>query len=233
MANDFPCKFSTPEHPCPPPNESGTDGWSDSNYIICEICRSPVCDHHISDADPNVCVGCFNDNALATQERPLVDDEGVTHKGRVIQPLGITYKTLMQRLVDYTEDELIIHIHSVKHQIEEAQRILDYRRLDMSASSVELEDRQVAKRRKLRFQGVSSIASGAKTIAGPDQLPSAKEKQLRALASRLRSIATLLGIPCKTPEDLTKVAQAIKAIGEAKAKQARVAKQPPPPEAIQ
>ena len=227
MAAEFPCKFSVPESPC---------DMTESTVTICEICHSPVCDHHISEADSSVCIGCFNDSALAVNEAPLVDEEGIIHKGRKIQPLGFTYKTLMQRLVDYTEDELIVHIHHVKHQIEEAQLVLDYRRLDMSASSVELEERKAAKSRKLRYQGVSSLASGAKTISGPDQLPSAKEKQLRALAARLRTVASLLGIPCKTPEDLAKVAQAVKAIGEAKDRSARQqaqAKQAPPPEVTQ
>jgi hypothetical protein len=127
----------------------------------------------------------------------------------------------MQRLVDYTEDELIAHIHHVKAQIEEAQRVLDYRRIDMSASSVELEDRQIGKRKKLRLVGVNTLANSSKSIAGPDQLPSAKEKQLRAIANRLKTVAALLGIPCKTPEDLAKVALAIKGIGEAKAKAKR------------
>ena len=201
------------------------DNPGDSGFIKCEICRSPICPHHTSDADPTVCVGCFSDSALAATSSPLIDEDGVIHKGRVIQPLGFTYKTLMQRLVDYTEDELIVHIHHVKQQIDEAQRILDYRRIDMSASSVELEDRQISKRKKLRLQGVNSLANGSRSIAGPDKLPSEKEKQLRALATRLKSVAALLGIPCKTPEDLTRVAQAVKAFGEMKAKQARVQNQ--------
>lgn len=218
MEQDYPCKFSAAEHPC--------DSTSETTYITCDICRSPVCERHTSEADPSVCVGCFSDSALATIETPLVDDEGITHKpGRKIVPFGFTYKTLMQRLCDYTEDELIVHIHYVKSQIDEAQRILDYRRIDMSASTVELEERGIAKRKKLRFQGVSSIASGAKTIAGPDQLPSAKEKQLRAIAAKLKAVASLLGLACKTPEDLAKIAMAVKGIGEAKAKQNRIQKQ--------
>jgi hypothetical protein len=212
----FLCKFSLAESPC--------DSTKESAYIICEICRSPVCDYHTSEADPTVCIGCFSDAALATQEDPLVSEDGVVHKGRVIIPLGFTYKTLSQRLIDYTEDELILHIHHVRAQIDEAQRVLDYRRIDMSASSVELEERQIGKRKQLRLQGVNSIANGSKTIQGPDQLPSAKEKALLAVATKLRTVATLLGLPCKTAEDLAKVALAVKAIGEAKAKQARVAK---------
>lgn len=215
MTTDFECKFSNPSHPCSSLDEDRSD------YIICEVCRSPICPAHSSPADPTVCIGCFSDSALAAAESPLIDSDGVVHKGRVIQPLGFTYKTLMQRLVDYTEDELIAHIHHVKAQIEEAQRVLDYRRIDMSASSVELEDRQIGKRKKLRLVGVNTLANSSKSIAGPDQLPSAKEKQLRAIANRLKTVAALLGIPCKTPEDLAKVALAIKGIGEAKAKAKR------------
>ena len=215
MEEVFVCKFSNGDSICPSQEES--------DYIICEICRSPVCSHHTSQADPTVCIGCFSDSALAATQKPLIDTDGVIHKGRVIEPLGFTYKTLMQRLVDYTEEELIVHIHHVKAQIEEAQRVLDYRRIDLSASSVELEDRHIAKRKKLRLQGVASLANGSKSIAGPDQLPSAKQKQLNALATKLRSVAALLGLPCKTPEDLTRVAAAVKAIGEASAKKQRQA----------
>ena len=211
----YECKYSATGD-CSPINEG-------SPLVVCELCHSPICSNHISPYDSGCCAGCIKPESIAVKESPLIDDDGVIHKGRVIQPVGITYKTLAKRLIEMTEDELIAHIHHVREQIKEAESVLDYRRIDLSSSTTELEERQIAKRKNLRIKNVEMISSGGIKIG-----ITSSEKRKKALdetAKKLKVVASALNFQINGPEDLARLALAIKAINEKKAMEARLRKE--------
>lgn len=185
---------------------------------VCVICKEPFCLEHQSEIEPDSCNICINDQTVEVKKDPLVDAEGVTHNGSVIHPIGYSYRTLMRRIVEMGDDQLIAHIEHVKKQVKDAELVVNYRRIDLSASQVELEERKVASAKKLRIKGIEMLADGKKiTFMAP--APSAKtldEKRAKAVvdvATQLQKMAKGLGIVLDTPEKLAQFAQRVQALG--------------------
>lgn len=191
----------------------------------CEACHEPLCERHQSDTDKSLCVGCAACVIKDTKCEPLVDDEGVTHTpGHRTVPAqdGLTYRTLMRRICDMDDYQLEDHIKHVQSKIKEIETMLDYRRVDLASSQCEIEDRNTAKRKKLRLRSVEVLANGSKVISidgssSDDAKGSTRNKQLAAVAQKLKIVAAALGLPCKTQEDLAKIALIVRGLNKPKA----------------
>lgn len=179
----------------------------------CLICREPFCEKHRSDADSDSCMMCTDFQTIETSRDPLVSEDGVTHAGAVIHPIGYSYRTLMHRIVEMDDVQLEAHIVHVKKQVKEAETVLDYRRIDLSSSQVELEERGVAKAKKLRLRGVEVLAGGANKVTMPSAVSQKKnEKTLDNVAAQLKKTAAMLGIVLDTPQKLAEFALRVKAM---------------------
>jgi hypothetical protein len=195
---------------------SATSGCEGDIVGICVICREPFCDRHQSDADLESCSICTDFQTIETQKDPLVDDEGVQHKGAVIHPIGYSYRTLMRRIVEMDDYQLEAHIVHVKQQVKEAGTVLEYRRIDLSSSQVELEERGVAKSKKLRIRGMEQLANGNKVVGMPSVSGISDVKRQKALdnvAATLKKTASMLGIKIETPQQLADFALKVKSMG--------------------
>ena len=190
-----------------------TAGCSDENIKVCPICHHPFCQEHASRHDPECCSGCLiHEGTLMTHE-PLIDDDGITHKGQVIKPVGFAFRTMITRIAEFDDDQLEAHIEYMKKQVKDAEMVLAYRRIDLAASTVEFEQRGVAKKRNLRRQGMDMIANGRLKVGGPTEAKNpAKQKAVQSLVDKMKMIAASLGIKVETPEELAKFATLLKAM---------------------
>ena len=193
----FLCKFSV----------GGCDRYGQE---VCTKCNEPFCPDHASEIDPTFCKTCLTPQHIETTKEPLVDDDGVAHNGAVITPIGAAFKTLAQRIFEMSDETLKLHIEAVKVQVKQAETVLDYRRIDLASSEVELEQRQLMERKKLRGVKMSEgkikvIASGGVTKDAPKKTQSAAD----FLAGLLKS----QGVPV-TAENIAKLAQSLGALGK-------------------
>lgn len=179
---------------------------------VCAICREPFCEKHRSEVDPDSCCICVDYKSAETERGPLVSDDGVQHNGAIIHPIGYSYRTLMRRIVEMDDNQLEMHIQHVRVQVKQAETVLDYRRIDLSASTVELEERGIAKQKKLRAKGIETLANGthAVTMPSPGSTKTIEEKRAKATASvadQMKKVGAMLGLDMSKPENLVKLAQ--------------------------
>lgn len=192
------CKYGSPGGSCQYPGEK-----------VCIVCNQPFCSGHASKVDPEFCADCLKPEDASLNRQPLVDDDGVEHKGAHVEEsgLGKAYKPMMQRISEMTEDQLLGHIQHYKVLVKEAERVLDYRKIALSAAELQLGDLQAIQRRKK--------SSGYKVQKSPTGIgfaastPSTKKSEDKV--TKLASVAKDLGLPPDRMKDfILALAQAAK-----------------------
>lgn len=169
---------------------------------VCLQCNEPFCPDHASQIDPKFCASCLSPQSIEIQKEPLKDDDGVTHNGAHLTPVGSSFKSLAKRITEMTDEQLRLHIQHVRTQVKEAEAVLDYRRVDLSSSEVEIEQRQILENKKLRgvkvnLGKIQVIATGG---VGKD-VP----KKTQSGVEFLSALMKMCNIPV-TPENITKFA---------------------------
>jgi hypothetical protein len=106
-----------------------------------------------------------------------------------------------------SDEQLKNHIQHVRQQVKEAEAVLDYRRIDMASSEVELEQRELAEKKKLRGikvspSRISVVATGGVGKDAPKKTVSAVE----FLATLLKNMNIQ-----PTPENIAKFANLLTA----------------------
>ena len=124
----------------------------------CKQCKHMICQFCWSVLDSNYCQDCMRSADLKIEEKVLVDDEGVTHHGRLLTPLGQfndlrwipNGKTTAKALSEMSMPELEEYVSAYKQAVYEAERAVDIRRIKLSSGLMELDERRAQERRRLR-----------------------------------------------------------------------------------
>ena len=110
--------------------------------LQCIKCNQDFCPDHLSMLDSEYCNNCLPLESAETVEEPLVDEEGVTHKGRHIIVTGEIYQTQARAISDRTDEELEIWITHYQELVKDAEKTLEYRRIMKGILLIEKADRQ-------------------------------------------------------------------------------------------
>lgn len=122
----------------------------------CPTCLWFFCDECASHLDPAYCKLCLNEPDAALRELPLIDTDGVTHTGRVLTPQPDSqffrprFGTLSKTISEMSMYELEAHIDHYRELVKQAEKALDFRRVVLGATQLELAQRQDGERRRLR-----------------------------------------------------------------------------------
>lgn len=108
----------------------------------CIKCGQDFCPEHLSMLDNEYCNNCLPLESAGTKDEPLVDEEGVTHKGRHIIVTGEIYQTQARAISDRTDEELEIWISHYQELVRDAEKTLEYRRIMKGILLIERADRQ-------------------------------------------------------------------------------------------
>lgn len=146
----------TPETPSAP--ECTHTGSDIHSRRWCRQCKRLICQFCWSVADANYCQQCMQQVDIKVEESTLVDDEGVTHHGRLLTPLGginelrwiPNGKTTAKALSEMSTSELEEYISAYKDAVRDAEKALDIRRIKLSSGLMEMDERKAQERRRLR-----------------------------------------------------------------------------------
>lgn len=166
----------------------------------CKKCGSDFCITHASEVDPvNYCILCLIPDEVGLTESPLIDKDGVQHKGRTLTNLGEAYKSTNKLISEMTDVEISGFITMYKVLLHDAERVVDYRRITLASAEHEKYERQVGSLRMVggtyRF-GTTDAPAGVRTKVA--RTPKANTVDAKA-AQVLKSLKAL-GL---TPEMLT------------------------------
>jgi hypothetical protein len=150
---------------------------------LCQACHKPFCDKHVSSLDNSFCIACVDFQNTRIESKPLVDDEGVTHKGRHLILTGETWMRNRDVIAKMTDVELEAKLTSLKTAVHEAEMILDFRRIALSQVESEKGDRYSRKLSRRRLIGaMDSVHKSATKVAGtPSEKVEVAKDALKAL----------------------------------------------------
>jgi hypothetical protein len=153
-------------------------------FKVCPTCKGGFCDEHTSPVDDAVCSLCLPDSVVVIEEKPLIDDEGVSHEGKLIVPSGEGFKTLPHQIVELSDYQLKARIQYYKEKIRQLEKSLEYHRISLSTMELEDAGREVIRDKKLR--GVKVAVGGGVKIGGSTN-GKAKPLDAKGLADLLKA----------------------------------------------
>lgn len=154
----------------------------------CSICHKVICHLCASPMDPVACRDCLSEESVTMKESPLVDQDGVTHEGRLLTP-GPTFNTLARSIADMTTIELEDHIKRYKSLIKQAETALDFRRVSLGMAQVEMGQRQDQQRRRLR--GIKVPRARTVSVSDPSKPAPKPAPNLMQMAKAIEQIMQL------------------------------------------
>lgn len=167
------------------------------NETKCRSCGNLFCSSHASQLDRSFCVACIDFVNTRIESKPLVDDEGVTHKGRQLILTGETWMRNRDVISRMTDIELQAKLTALTVAVREAEMILDFRRISKSQVESEIGDRYSKKMGRRRLIGaMDSVHKSATKIpgSGAEKVEVAKDviKGLKGLGLNQTAIANIL-----------------------------------------
>jgi hypothetical protein len=164
---------------------------------LCRSCHKPFCELHVSSLDSSFCSPCVDFNNTKIEVKPLVDDEGVQHKGRQLILTGETWMRNRDIISQMTDIELEAKLVALKQAVHEAEMVLDFRRIALSQVENEKGDRYSKKLGRRRLIGaMDSMHKNATKVPGTqsEKVEAAKDvlKTLKGLGLNKDAIANLL-----------------------------------------
>lgn len=159
---------------------------------------------HGSPIDEELCVSCMNGD-VGFRTEPLLDDEGVEHKGKHIVITGPIWQINAAINASLSEDELDERIDAFRKLVNEAEKSTEYRRIKLAMLEFEKGDRKRARRRALAKQKmpVFRVSTG--------EVVSRSERELRA-AQKLSENLKSSGLEPAQIVELLKAALAAKGV---------------------
>jgi len=158
-------------------------GYADCNDLAvyrCHKCARLYCIEHSSEIDPvHFCTECLDVVACEVIEMPLVDVDGVRHRGRVIRPVGRAFIENNKLISDLNDEELKEFITQYQRLLRDAESITNLYRISLTQATHTALDREILK---------------AKPGAGPGEYYFPTPKPGRERKSSARSAP-------KSPED--------------------------------
>lgn len=176
---------TTPVTDHPKPCQHLALGYHLSDTKKCPTCLWSFCVDCASTLDPQYCRLCLTEPDAAFIQSPLKDEDGVVHEGRELTPdpnarfFQPRFGTLCKTISEMKEHELEDYIKYYRDLVKQAETALDFRRVVLGSSQLELSQRQDAKRRALRADKtkfpvktltIAKDGSGKKKTAGVTDL---------------------------------------------------------------
>lgn len=158
----------------------------------CPLCHWPFCPNCQSLIDTQYCHLCLSVATAELVSSPLVDQDGVTHEGRLLTP-GPIFGTFAKGVSEMSLHELEQHIEKFKHLIKQAEVGLDFYRVGQATMQMEFEQRKEQQRRRLR--GVK-LPRAVRSVSVTDPASAARSGKPAA----------------KVPMDLSKMVKMIEAL---------------------
>lgn len=157
---------------------------SDDSILVCNSCKKPFCFTHRSSLDNAYCSACIDFQNTRIESRPLVDDEGVSHKGRHLILTGETWMRNRDIIAQMTDIELEAKLTALKQAVKEAEMVLDFRRIALNQVQNEKDDRYSRKvgRRKL---------IGALDSVHKNKIPGSAEAKIEVAKDALKALKSL------------------------------------------
>ena|SRR5882672_10156383 len=153
----------------------------------CRSCEKYYCAKHTSEFDIQFCSVCVNYSNTILAAKPLVDPEGVSHKGRHLTLTGESWMRSRDLISKMTDTELEGKLVALKEAVHEAEMVLDYRRIIHGQVENEKSGRFSKKLQRLRLisavDGVHKAASGEKKVNGTKQPSEAVKNATDALSA--------------------------------------------------
>lgn len=170
----------------------------------CAKCGKPFCLDHASELDPaHYCEPCLNQDNISFQEKPLIDTEGVKHKGRVLVPLGEMWRSSARTIADLSDAELDQWLSEYSSLVNDAEKTLEYRKGMLHTAQFEKEERSYKRHR-------TAIKVGGKLTEFPAGKPTEVKKLRKTAAQSAMDKLKALGL---TPEMIAAAAAALKSKG--------------------
>lgn len=133
------------------------DGTTPPEREHCATCHRLMCAMCWSILDPRYCRACLSEPDAELRSEPLIDSEGHTvENGRKLTPAPTAtyfqprFGTLAKTISEMSDQELMDYIKQYTELVRQAERALDFRRVVLGSSQLELTQRKDAQQRKLR-----------------------------------------------------------------------------------
>lgn len=163
----------------------------------CLSCKKNFCFIHRSSLDNSYCSACIDFQNTRIENKPLVDDEGVQHKGRHLILTGETWMRNRDIISKMTDVELEAKLTALKQAVHEAELVLDFRKIALNQVENEKGERYSRKlgRRRL-ISAMDGVHKNATKVAGSqsEKVEIAKDalKTLKNLGLNKDAIANVL-----------------------------------------
>lgn len=166
-------------------------------FQFCKTCQRPFCLVHASQLDNTFCSVCIDFSNTRIEVKPLIDEDGVTHKGRKLLLTGETWMRNRDVISKMTDIELEAKLTALTQAVREAEMILDFRRISRQQVENEKGDRYSKKVGRRRLIGaMDNVHKSANKIpgSGAEKVEVAKDviKTLKGLGLNQTAIANLL-----------------------------------------
>lgn len=167
---------------------------------VCRHCGDSFPPEESSPLDDNLCGKCLKVTDLTTA--PLTDDEGVTHKGRIIKFTAGLYVSPLKQIFEMSDSELEQFIIEYTQEVHLLETKTDYARIKLATADFERGERKSHKaRRRIRIADVSGNIVDHKT---------ALRRKLNDSRKKATAAATLLAVGI----DATKLAEILAKLGK-------------------
>lgn len=159
---------------------------------VCTSCRLPFCPDHASSIDPLFCSDCLSPQSTEVVKEPLIDSDGITHRGIHITPsqTATAYKSLSRQICEMTDTELYAFIREETVKVRQAEAVKEYHMIARSSAQVEQDFREKETQRRLRGQKLpNGIKSAAKAVSN----------SVKGSANNLDALKTMMAKMGMTP----------------------------------
>jgi hypothetical protein len=153
---------------------------------VCKFCNESFCELHSSSLDRSSCAVCVDFSNTKIESKPLIDDEGVTHKGRHLILTGETWMRNRDIISKMTDVELEAKLIALKTAVHEAEMILDFRRIASTQVESEIGDRYSRKLGRRRLIGAMDSVHKSAT-----KIPGSAEARVEVAKDALKSLKNL------------------------------------------
>jgi len=126
----------------------GFIGCNDLAVYRCHKCARLYCIEHSSEIDPvHFCTECLDVVACEVIEMPLVDKEGVRHKGRILRPVGRAFIENNKLISDLNDEELKDFIVQYQKLLHDAEAITNLYRISLTQATHTALDKEILKQK--------------------------------------------------------------------------------------
>ncbi|SRR5258708_7207198 len=175
----------------------------------CNECRLAYCLDHASEVDPgHFCCNCLVPSDTAVLEKPLIDTNGVQHTGRIISPVGRSYRMTEKLVPQMNDKELEDYIEYGKQMVASLSNMKLHWDISLGLAESEAWHRQIGGLAK--FGG--ELRVGSSTQQFKRNAPRAARKSSVAgskTAGKVDKTVELLKALGLKPEDLVSLINAL------------------------